>query len=132
MSSRSFRDIYKKLRIELALSTAYHPQTDGQSKRTNQEVEQALRTIISFCENYAITTLFLPLFPLFILIPPVLSMTLNCIIMLSRQLGQYVERIHSQDTPILAIIRELVGPFTKVSHHKALRYQWTTIEDSGY
>ena len=37
-------------------------------------------------------------------------MTLNCIIMLSRQLEQYVERIHSQDTPILAIIRELVGP----------------------
>ena len=61
-------------------------------------------------ENYAVKTLFLPLFPLFILIPPVLSMTLNCIIMLSRQLGQYVERIHSQDTPILVIIRELVGP----------------------
>ena len=44
------------------------------------------------------------------LYPPVPSMTLNCIIMLSRQLGQYVERIHSQDTPILAIICELVGP----------------------
>ena len=37
-------------------------------------------------------------------------MTLNCIIMLSQQLGRYVERIHSQDTPILAIIHELVGP----------------------
>ena len=63
-----------------------------------------------YCENYAITTLFSPLFPLFILIPPVLGMTLNCIIMLSQQLGRYVERIHSQDTPILAIICELVGP----------------------
>ena len=37
-------------------------------------------------------------------------MTLNCIIMLSQQFGQYVERIHSQDTPILAIICEFVGP----------------------
>ena len=51
MSAHSFRDICKKLGIELALSTAYHPQTDGQSERTNQEVEQALRTVISFHQD---------------------------------------------------------------------------------
>jgi len=51
MSSRSFRDTCKKLGVELALSTAYHPQTDGQSERTNQEVEQALRTVISFHQD---------------------------------------------------------------------------------
>lgn len=51
MSSRSFRDLCKKLGVELALSTAYHPQTDGLSERTNQEVEQALRTVISFHQD---------------------------------------------------------------------------------
>jgi hypothetical protein len=51
MSARSFRDICKSLGIELALSTAYHPQTDGQSERTNQEVEQALRTVIAFHQD---------------------------------------------------------------------------------
>ena len=51
MSSRSFHDTCRKLGIELALSTAYHPQTDGQSERTNQEVEQALRTVISFHQD---------------------------------------------------------------------------------
>jgi len=51
MSARSFRDVCKKLGIELALSTAYHPQTDGQSERTNQEVEQALRSVISFHQD---------------------------------------------------------------------------------
>jgi hypothetical protein len=51
MSARSFRDICKKLGVELALSTAYHPQTDGQSERTNQEVEQALRTVISYHQD---------------------------------------------------------------------------------
>jgi hypothetical protein len=51
MSSRSFRETCDKLGITLALSTAYHPQTDGQSERTNQEVEQALRTVISFHQD---------------------------------------------------------------------------------
>jgi len=51
MSAHSFRDLCKALGVELALSTAYHPQTDGQSERTNQEVEQALRTVISFHQD---------------------------------------------------------------------------------
>ena len=51
MSSRSFRDICDKLGIELALSTSYHPQTDGQLERTNQEVEQALRSVISYHQD---------------------------------------------------------------------------------
>ena len=46
-SSRFARDANKALQIETALSTAYHPQTDGQSERTNQDVEQALRALVS-------------------------------------------------------------------------------------
>lgn len=36
-------DLYKLLRIERNPSTAYHPQTDGQTERLNAEVEQYLR-----------------------------------------------------------------------------------------
>jgi hypothetical protein len=50
-SSRFARDVNRNLQIETALSTAYHPQTDGQSERTNQEVEQALRAVVSFHQD---------------------------------------------------------------------------------
>jgi Integrase zinc binding domain len=36
-------ELYRLLGITVALSTAYHPQTDGQTERVNQELEQYLR-----------------------------------------------------------------------------------------
>jgi transposase InsO family protein len=33
------RELYKLLGIKLAMSMAYHPQTDGQTERVNQELE---------------------------------------------------------------------------------------------
>ena len=39
------------LEIKTKLSTAYHPQMDGQTKRVNQEVEQYLRLFVSHRQN---------------------------------------------------------------------------------
>ena len=35
------------LRIKVAASMAYHPQTDSQTERVNQEVEQFLRLFVN-------------------------------------------------------------------------------------
>jgi transposase InsO family protein len=40
-------ELYKLLGIKLALSTAYHPQTDGQTEHINQVIEGYLRTFTS-------------------------------------------------------------------------------------
>jgi transposase InsO family protein len=45
------RKLYKLLGIELATSTAYHPQTDGQTEHVNQELEGYLRIFTSQRQN---------------------------------------------------------------------------------
>ena len=40
--SKAFKELHKSLGIETALSTAYHPQTDGQTEVVN-------RTLTNFC-----------------------------------------------------------------------------------
>jgi len=40
------RELNNLLGIQTKLSMAYHPQIDGQTKRTNQELEQYLRVFI--------------------------------------------------------------------------------------
>ena len=39
------------LGIKTKLSTAYHPQTDGQTKQVNQEIEQYLSLCVSHKQN---------------------------------------------------------------------------------
>jgi transposase InsO family protein len=38
------RELYRRLGIKLALSMAYHPQTDGQTERINQVIEGYLQS----------------------------------------------------------------------------------------
>ena len=45
------RELNNILGIQTKLSTAYHPQTDGQTKRLNQDVEQYLRLFVSQRQN---------------------------------------------------------------------------------
>jgi hypothetical protein len=40
------KELHRLLGIETASSTAYHPQTDGQTERVNQELEQYIRVFV--------------------------------------------------------------------------------------
>ena len=42
------RELNKMLGIETRLSTVFHPQTDGQMERMNQELEQYLRFFVDY------------------------------------------------------------------------------------
>jgi len=45
------KELNKMLGIETKLSTAYHPQIDGQTERINQELEQYLRMYVNHRQN---------------------------------------------------------------------------------
>ena len=45
------RELNKLLEIKTKLSTAFHPQTNGQTKRMNQELEQYLCMFIDYCQE---------------------------------------------------------------------------------
>jgi hypothetical protein len=45
------RELYRLLGVKLATSTAYHPQTDGQTERVNQELEQYIRLFVNERQN---------------------------------------------------------------------------------
>src|ERR1700761_1869817 len=43
--------LYKRLEIDAGLTTAYHPQANGQVEHKNQEVEAYLQLFISKCQD---------------------------------------------------------------------------------
>ena len=47
-TSQFWSELYKKLRIKRGLSMAFHPQTNGQTKRQNQTLKQYLRAFINY------------------------------------------------------------------------------------
>jgi len=50
-AARMTKELNKMLGIEMKLSTAYHPETDRQTERTNQELEQYLRMYVNHRQN---------------------------------------------------------------------------------
>ena len=46
--ARMMKELNNLLGIQTKLSTAYHLQTDGQTERVNQELEQYLRVFIDY------------------------------------------------------------------------------------
>jgi hypothetical protein len=45
-TSQLWQDLFKSLGVKLKFSSAYHPQTDGQSERVNQCVQNYLRCMV--------------------------------------------------------------------------------------
>jgi transposase InsO family protein len=53
------QELWKKLNIQSSLSTAFHPQTDGETEHVNQELEQYLRIFCNYQQdNWAELLLF--------------------------------------------------------------------------
>jgi hypothetical protein len=46
------KEFYSTHGITMNASTAYHPQTDGQTEQVNQELEQYLQIFCNFDQNY--------------------------------------------------------------------------------
>jgi hypothetical protein len=50
-TSSFWQQIWKQLGTKLAMSTAYHPQTDGQTERANRTIEEMLRAYVNRKQN---------------------------------------------------------------------------------
>jgi transposase InsO family protein len=46
--STFWKELYARLRIDSRLSTSFYPETNGQTERINREIEQYLRSFISY------------------------------------------------------------------------------------
>jgi hypothetical protein len=50
-TSKFWQSLFKILGVEIKLSSAYHPQTDGQTEHVNQVLEQYLRCTINYHQD---------------------------------------------------------------------------------
>jgi hypothetical protein len=50
-TSKVFKEVCELLKVQQKMASIYHPQTDGQSKKTNQHVETALRIFGNFQQD---------------------------------------------------------------------------------
>ena len=49
--SKFWRSLFEILKVDIKLSSAFHPQTDGQTERVNQVLEQYLRSTINYQQD---------------------------------------------------------------------------------
>jgi transposase InsO family protein len=47
-ASKFWRRLFELLGVDIRLSSAFHPKTDGQTERTNQTLEQYLRCTVNY------------------------------------------------------------------------------------
>ena len=50
-ASKVMQEVWNKLNVKSTMSTAFHPQTDGETERVNQELEQYLRVFGNFQQD---------------------------------------------------------------------------------
>ena len=50
-AAKVIQELWKKLNVKSSLSTAFHPQTDGETERVNQEIEQYLRIFCNYQQD---------------------------------------------------------------------------------
>ena len=46
-TSQYWKSFMEHLKVKLCMSTAFHPQTDGQTEKANSVVEQVLRSVVN-------------------------------------------------------------------------------------
>ena len=46
-TAKVYQDIFKQLGVELKMSTAHHPETDGKTERVHRTIEKILRTVVN-------------------------------------------------------------------------------------